>query len=165
MLTTDESIMRIVGSILLLISFALANFTVYRKLAKKALVIVFPYKLYTQVGVQNLGPGTIRDLKVSLLYYNKDGKRTEDKIQEFFSDDTPSREHNTSVLVPPQVVCLNLPHKDSVTKQKVEVWVSFTVAESGRPMQIREEISLEDQQWPTTFSYSYLARRGRVEPR
>jgi len=148
--TTDESAMRIAGGTLLLFSFTLANFTVYRKLAKRALVIVFPDNLYTKVGVRNLGTETIRDLKVSILYCNENGKRTEDRVQEFFSGDAPG---DTSVLVPKQVVYLRLPRKDSVAKQKVEIWARFTVAESGRAMQVREEISLEDQQWPRAYVY------------
>ena len=147
MLTTDESVMRIVGGSLLLLSFTLANFRVYRKLAKRALVIVFPNNPYTNVGVRNLGPGTIRDLKVSILYCDENGKQTEDKIQKFFSDDALGHGWDPSVLVPQQVVYFRLPREDSVTEQKVEVWVQFTVVESGRAMQIREEISLKNQRW------------------
>ena len=153
MLTTDESVMRVVGGSLLLLSFTLANFTVYRKLAKRALVIVFPNNLYTEVGVRNLGPGTIRDLKVSILYCDENGKQTEDKVQEFFSDDALGHRGDLSVLVPKQAVHFRLPHKDSVAEQKVEVWAQFTVVESGRAMQIREEMSLEDQQWPRARVY------------
>ena len=153
MLTTDESVMRIVGGSLLLLSFTWANFRVYQKLAKRALVIVFPNNLYTEVGVRNLGPGTIRDLKVSILYCNENGKQTEDKVQEFFSDDALGHRRDLSVLVPKQAVHFRLPHKDSVAEQKVEVWAQFTVVESGRAMQIREEMSLEDQQWPRARVY------------
>lgn len=148
MLTTDESVMRIVGGSLLLLSFTLANFTVYRKLAKRALVIVSPNNLYTEVGVWNLGPGTIRDLKVSILHCDENGKQTEDKVQKFFSDDALGHRGDPSVLVPQQAVHFRLPRKDSVAEQKVEVWVQFIVVESGRAMQVREEMSLENQQLP-----------------
>lgn len=147
-LQTDAQLVRAVGASVLLLSFALANFSLYRRLAKGILLIMYPHSDYTAVEMQNLGPGTAKDLKVAIIYEDEDGQEIKTSVRKFFSDGALHDECNAHVLTPDRVVYFQLPRKETVPSGRITVFACFTGAESGKSMHIEEEFGLEEQQFP-----------------
>jgi len=154
-LTADNLLARIVGAVICLISFLLANFLLYRRLKGKILrvsersVLIYPYSNppYNSVEIHYVGPERAKDLEVRKLYKDPQGQEVTAEVTEFFpQNDLKMRWHHlkVNVLEPDQILRFHLVKKKSTLDGKVTVWVRLTGVESGKKIEIRREFDLKE---------------------
>jgi len=150
----NEGLRRSIGWAIILISFILANFSLYRKLAleetslDESSLLVYPHEDSQCNAVRMLYAGSeiIRDLDIRMIYRDGDGKKQTKIVKEFFPKSDPYmafEPYHYYHLEPNQVAYFPLLRKASVPNGKVTVSASFTGAKSGKLVQFERDFELQ----------------------
>jgi len=154
-LVRDETLTRRIGGGIFFLSFLMANFFLYRRLIQETSeigensLLMYPYANppYNVAEMRYVGPETVKDLDVRLIYKNQAGEKKETEVTEFFpQNDLRMIWHHFKVYVlePNQVLRFRLVQRKSTLDGKVVVLASFTGAKSGKLVEFREEFNLEE---------------------
>jgi hypothetical protein len=155
-LRLNEGLRRSIGGAVILISFILANFSLYRKRAteetslNESSLLMSPHRRppYNAVKMQNVASETIKDLKIGIVYRDTNGKTQTKSVEEFYAEGDPRMwQHHQKYewLSPNQVAYFYLSlQKKNVLNGKVTVSVSFIGAESGKPVQFEQDFELQE---------------------
>jgi hypothetical protein len=151
-LRLNEGLRRSIGWAIILISFILANFSLYRKLAletslNESSLLVYPHEDSHCNAVKMLYAGSeiIRDLDIRMIYRDSDGKKQTKIVEEFFPESDRYmvfEPYHYYHLEPNQVAYFPLLQKASVPDGKVTVSASFTGAKSGKLVQFERDFEL-----------------------
>ncbi len=152
--TEDEALARVVGGSIVLVSFLLGNFTLYRKMASGVQVVgedsflLYPYQKqpYNNVEIRYIGPETVKDVAVWQSYTDGSGQPQRRQVTEFFPpQDTDMIWHQfkANVLEPGDIVRAHLVLKKTAGDSAVLVELEGIGAKSGRRIHVEKRIDLQ----------------------
>jgi len=130
---TDYTVIRIIGFVIFVISFAIANFTLYRKLKNEIYTSLGPQSVVLNVEPKNnygqisyLGKEAAQDLSVLIKYRNRSGKEITQSINEFYKLDSPNPIwHDVKILRENDSFFFHLPEKSETLNGEVLIEISF----------------------------------------
>ena len=154
-LVRDELRIRIIGAAVFFLSFLVANFRLYKRMASDTpkldenSLLIYPYENppYNDVEMRFIGDEPVKDLDVRIISKNKDGEEKQTKV-EHFSKENDTRmlwtRFKANVLTKNEVVRFHLlRRKEQVMDGKVTVVASFVGARTGKAIQVSKDIELE----------------------
>ena len=149
--TSDARLVRSIAAAVLFVSFALANFGLYRRYLREAVsetsiaLYPCPHLLYNAAQLRYLGPETARDVVISVAYTDGDGGQHQGPVKDFFA----LRDSVLSigvgplfVLEPGDGVNFHLPQRDLTGDGHAIVIVRLVGARSLREVCVQKNFEL-----------------------
>jgi hypothetical protein len=152
----DELAARIVGGTIFLVSFLLANFSLYRKRLPEVVndqsLLLYTHKTKTSsaIRMKYVGPERANNVVVTVSYKGKNGQQKYNKVSQFF----PSNDEELLFHAEPlesleigEVVYFYPITENDISDDKIKVQVGFWGTKSGKQICVERTFPIQKPWW------------------
>jgi len=143
-LASNESTVRVIGGLIFFVSFLLANFMVFRKMAQvDHLLLLYPHRTATSnaVKMRYQGPERLKNLNVQIIYKDPRGHEIRKKVKQFFLENDPQMivaAFENKSLDPGQIMYFHLLKAEDVLDGKAMISVDCVGERTNKSVKTRK---------------------------